>query len=48
MQGKKSTKNLAKKLTTKVAEYYANVSCPLIMYQDKMPKEVMALRKRQK
>ena len=48
MHRKKNTKGFATKLTTKIAEYYANVSCPLIMYQDKMPEEVKALRKKQK
>ena len=31
-------------LAIKVAKHYANVSCPLITFQSKLPDEVIALR----
>ncbi len=32
-------------LAIKVAKHYANVTCPLITYQQKLPDEVKKLRK---
>ena len=42
---KKSMKELIKKRAIGVAEYYANVACPLLTYQPKENKAVKALRK---
>lgn len=40
-----SFKQVGKKIAIRAAEYYANVSCPLVVYQPKMPASVKKLRK---
>jgi cyclic lactone autoinducer peptide len=38
-------KKTGKQVAKKVAEYYANVVCPLVVYQPKMNESVKKLRK---
>lgn len=40
-----SMKRFGKKLAVRAAEHYANVSCPLVVYQPKMTESVKRLRK---
>ena len=41
----KKFKEYGKKLLMNTATYYANVACPLVVYQPKMKKSVKKLRK---
>jgi cyclic lactone autoinducer peptide len=38
--------NYSKKIMRKVAEHYANVACPLMLYQPVLPDAVKSLRKK--
>ena len=42
---KNSMKKVGKAVVLRVAEHYANVTCPLVVYQPKMPESVKKLRK---
>ena len=42
---RETIKNKRNLLAIRVAKHYANVSCPLITYQEKLPDEVKKLRK---
>ena len=41
----KDNKGLIKKKAIDIAEYYANIACPLLTYQPKESKAVKKLRK---
>lgn len=41
----KSMKKIGKAVATRVAEHYANVTCPLVVFQPKMTDSVKRLRK---
>ena len=44
-KAKREKKSVIKKKAIDIAEYYANVACPLLTYQPKEPKVVRSLRK---
>ena len=44
-KGKREIVRKIDKIAEKLAVHYANVTCPLITYQQKLPKEVQKLRK---
>lgn len=44
-KSKNSMKKVGKAVVLRVAEHYANVTCPLVVYQPEMPESVKRLRK---
>lgn len=44
-KSKKEKKNMLKKKAIDIADYYANIACPLLTYQPKESKAVKSLRR---
>ena len=44
-KSKNSMKKVGKAVVLRIAEHYANVTCPLVVYQPKMTESVKRLRK---